>query len=262
MGQSAINPSSYIIGQDSVNPEAGTLLVGSALFVNGDPTTVELTTLSQNELTYTLTVVNARDVFGNHLAPPELLVNPSTALFPGTPFSCSGLSHCNNGQGGTDGNGLCGSDHDCDDDPPCEEDEQDCVASCVLDPCNQPDFDLDGLPDDEEQRGWEMAVPPNPKPSEFVLYLGCNVLRTVNLAESVVEILRHLGVDFTAVGGAANCCGIVHEQNEAGEAGGMNLVSLVAWGGVGKSSLTHRLARRNGEGGLWRRGARLRLVVP
>lgn len=66
---------------------------------------------------------------------------------------------------------------------------------------------------EEEQRGWEMAVPLNPKPSEFVLYLGCNVLRTVNLAESVVEILRYLDVDFTAVGGAANCCGIVHDRN-------------------------------------------------
>ena len=29
----------------------------------------------------------------------------------------------------------------------------------------------------------------------------------------MVEILRYLGVDFKAVGGAANCCGIVHERN-------------------------------------------------
>ena len=72
---------------------------------------------------------------------------------------------------------------------------------------------------EEEQRGWEMAVPPNPEPSEFVLYLGCNVLRTVNLAESVVEIMRYLGVDFKAVGGAANCCGIVHDRNGDREGG-------------------------------------------
>jgi Fe-S oxidoreductase len=72
---------------------------------------------------------------------------------------------------------------------------------------------------ENEERPWTMAVPRAPEPSEIVLYLGCNVLRTVNLAESVVEILRYLDVDFTAVAGAANCCGIIHENNGAGETG-------------------------------------------
>ncbi|MCZ6647325.1 MAG: heterodisulfide reductase-related iron-sulfur binding cluster [SAR324 cluster bacterium] len=72
---------------------------------------------------------------------------------------------------------------------------------------------------ENEQRPWTMAVPRDPEHHDLVLYLGCNVLRTVNLAESVVEILRYLGVDFTAVGGPANCCGIIHENNGAGETG-------------------------------------------
>ena len=72
---------------------------------------------------------------------------------------------------------------------------------------------------ENEERPWQMAVPRNPEPREFVLYLGCNVLRTVNLAESAIELLRYLGVDFAAVGGPANCCGIIHQNNGAAETG-------------------------------------------
>ena len=64
-----------------------------------------------------------------------------------------------------------------------------------------------------EARCWEDTVPRNPGAAEYVLYLGCNVLRTVNLAEAAVEILKSLGLDFTALGGPANCCGIIHDNN-------------------------------------------------
>lgn len=100
MGDSAINPSNYIVVQKNVNPEVGALSVVSARFFdpncvnNGescDRTTVELTTRSQNEVTYLVTAVNVRDLAGNHLAPKEfvsgvnLLVDPTSATFPGTP---------------------------------------------------------------------------------------------------------------------------------------------------------------------------------
>lgn len=48
---------------------------------------------------------------------------------------------------------------------------------------------------------------------EYALYLGCNVLRTVNLAETIVAVLEKLGVDFVPLGGFSHCCGIVHDMN-------------------------------------------------
>lgn len=47
---------------------------------------------------------------------------------------------------------------------------------------------------------------------DYVLYLGCNVLRTVNLAESIVAVLEKMGVSFMPAGGMAYCCGIVHQR--------------------------------------------------
>ncbi|MGD2064464.1 MAG: hypothetical protein PVF51_12895, partial [Nitrospirota bacterium] len=54
-------------------------------FTSPERTAVILTTLSQGEVTYEVTVVNVRDLAGNGLAPPQLLVEPSKATFPGTP---------------------------------------------------------------------------------------------------------------------------------------------------------------------------------
>lgn len=53
----------------------------------------------------------------------------------------------------------------------------------------------------------------NSRPPDYALYLGCNVLRTVNLAETVVAVLNKLGVDFVPLGGFSHCCGIVHHMN-------------------------------------------------
>jgi hypothetical protein len=88
VGDSALSPSAYVLTQANVNPEAGTLRVQGVRFL-GDRRAVELTTDSQNELTYTVTVVNVTDLAGNALAPPTLLpgvmINPAQANFPGTP---------------------------------------------------------------------------------------------------------------------------------------------------------------------------------
>ncbi|MEE8397160.1 MAG: (Fe-S)-binding protein [bacterium] len=70
-----------------------------------------------------------------------------------------------------------------------------------------------------EERVWAGAVGKNPRPVDYVLYLGCNVLRTVDLVETVVAVLKSMGVDFVALAGPAHCCGIVHERNGEQAAG-------------------------------------------
>ena len=65
-------------------------------------------------------------------------------------------------------------------------------------------------------RFWEAAPEQLRQPHEYVLYLGCNVLRTVHLAEAIVAVLQALDVDFITLGGPANCCGIVHHRNGDG----------------------------------------------
>ncbi len=53
---------------------------------------------------------------------------------------------------------------------------------------------------------------PDPAPREVVLYLGCNVLQTSHMVQTVTDILDRLDVDYVAVGGPACCCGIVHHR--------------------------------------------------
>ncbi len=55
-------------------------------------------------------------------------------------------------------------------------------------------------------------------PTDVVLYLGCNILRTAHLAYEVVDVFEALGVNFTAVGGPQFCCGIVNHR--AGDVSG------------------------------------------
>ena len=66
---------------------------------------------------------------------------------------------------------------------------------------------------DSPTRFWEPTPAQLAQPHEYVLYLGCNVLRTVHLAEAIVAVLKALDVDFITLGGPSNCCGIVHHRN-------------------------------------------------
>ncbi len=159
MGPSAADPANYFIVQESIQPEAGALTVVSARFVTENADAVQLTTLPQSELTYRVTAVNVRDDLGSQLAAQELLVDPTSALFAGTPFGCPSLRHCTNGVRGLNGSGACANDDDCDDNPPCGSGEG-CEDACVQppEPCAELDSDDDGLPDNEEQRGWVVRV--------------------------------------------------------------------------------------------------------
>ncbi len=89
MNAQAIDASHYSIVHENVRPEAAALLVTAARFVGVGDTTVELTTRSQNELTYRVRVSNVADKTGNPLAAPVtsngVLVDPTSATFAGSP---------------------------------------------------------------------------------------------------------------------------------------------------------------------------------
>jgi len=141
MGEGADVPGYYtIVGDD---PAASFLIVTDAV-VGGDRTSVALTTLSQDEITYTLTVTNVKDLAGNQIAPPERLVDPSTTTFAGTPPTGPAAD--------TDGDGL----------PDKEEltgwvvtilrSNGTTVTRAVTSDPFTPDTDGDGLSDDIEHR--------------------------------------------------------------------------------------------------------------
>lgn len=64
-----------------------------------------------------------------------------------------------------------------------------------------------------DERCWGDGSEKNKNAHDYVLYLGCNVLRTVALAETIVAILKELDIDFIPLGGPATCCGIIHHDN-------------------------------------------------
>jgi hypothetical protein len=99
MGDSATSTQNYVIVQENVNPQAGALVVTAADFSGPDMTAVELTTLSQNELIYRVTVSNVRDLADNPLASPSNQSGVTSSTFPGTPPSGAQLVD-------SDGDGL------------------------------------------------------------------------------------------------------------------------------------------------------------
>ncbi|MDE0174869.1 MAG: heterodisulfide reductase-related iron-sulfur binding cluster [Defluviicoccus sp.] len=50
----------------------------------------------------------------------------------------------------------------------------------------------------------------NAEQADIVFYLGCNVLRTPVIVFTAMDILDHLGVRYAVLGGASNCCGVIH----------------------------------------------------
>jgi len=72
---------------------------------------------------------------------------------------------------------------------------------------------------DSPERAWLTNLPADAAPAEYVLYLGCNVLRTMHLAETVIDLMTYLGEDFATLGGPANCCGIGHSRRSETTAG-------------------------------------------
>jgi hypothetical protein len=147
MSNTALDPTNYGIVTANVNPEAGGLVVTAARFTDAARDSVELTTLSQSSVAYTVAVVNVRDLAGHQIAPREVsngVVNdPSRADFAGS--GPSGADRTD-----TDGDGLT------DDQEQTGWDVQVTLVNgrvitrgVTSDPYN-PDTDGDGLPDAQE----------------------------------------------------------------------------------------------------------------
>lgn len=89
MGDNAADPARYTIVQPVVNPEVGAVGVIAARFAGSDRLNIELTTRSQNEVTYEVAVNSVTDLLGNPLADPTLVggvrIDPRRATFAGTP---------------------------------------------------------------------------------------------------------------------------------------------------------------------------------
>jgi hypothetical protein len=59
---------------------------------------------------------------------------------------------------------------------------------------------------------WTEQYQPPERAYDIVLYLGCNILRTPDIAADVVAVFRALGLDFIAVAGVQFCCGITWDR--------------------------------------------------
>jgi heterodisulfide reductase subunit D len=64
------------------------------------------------------------------------------------------------------------------------------------------------LAPEDIQRLLPGAIQQRQRPAEVVFYFGCNILRTPDIALTVLDVLDCLGVDFEVLGGTGNCCGI------------------------------------------------------
>ncbi|MCG3128827.1 MAG: hypothetical protein CHACPFDD_03721 [Phycisphaerae bacterium] len=82
VGKGADDPTHFSIVHEEVNQEVGVLLVRSAE-PGDDRTTVLLSSFSQNDVLYRLTVTDIQDMAGNPIAPPEILDNWAQTTFPG-----------------------------------------------------------------------------------------------------------------------------------------------------------------------------------
>jgi Fe-S oxidoreductase len=60
------------------------------------------------------------------------------------------------------------------------------------------------------EQPWLTITPRQPEHHRYVVWLGCNMLRTAQIAETLNDVMKALGVDFTMLGGTSSCCGAVH----------------------------------------------------
>ena len=65
---------------------------------------------------------------------------------------------------------------------------------------------------DQDDKSWHANMPQQPEHHRYVVWLGCSVTRTAHIADTLSDILRHLGADFVALGGPSHCCGILHNS--------------------------------------------------
>lgn len=107
MSNSAIDINNYSIVQEAVNGEVGYLKITGATFVGSDRSSVLVSTLSQNEVTYRVAVVDVTDRQGLALQVEPIngqgFVSANTALFAGSPPGIGEVTD-------SDGDGLADND--------------------------------------------------------------------------------------------------------------------------------------------------------
>ena len=103
----------------------------------------------------------------------------------------------------------------------------------------------------KEERTWLLKPPRDGERHDVVLYLGCNVLRTSHLVETVGAVFDRLGLDYVAAGGPTYCCGIQHHrrgQEASGERYANHTVELLQSHGPARGRhvvpLVHPVLRR------------------
>lgn len=64
------------------------------------------------------------------------------------------------------------------------------------------------LQPEDIQRLLPGAISQRQRPADVVFYFGCNILRTPEIALTVLDVLDRLHVDYEVLGGTGNCCGI------------------------------------------------------
>jgi Fe-S oxidoreductase len=80
------------------------------------------------------------------------------------------------------------------------------------------------------ERSWLLKPPRDGERHDIVLYLGCNVLRTSHMVQTVSAIFDRLGLDYVAAGGPTYCCGIQHHrrgQTASGERYASHTIELL-----------------------------------
>jgi hypothetical protein len=159
MSSSVENPEYYEIVQETINSEVGSLNVISASYLGNERSAVELTTSSQNELTYRVTVVNVQDTFGQSIDTRFTnggLFQANSVIFAGKPPSI--IYACNiDAFGGLAGT-MCSNNSDCWDPAYDETTSPEPEGLCEIVETDFVDSDGDGITDDKELRGYTIVI--------------------------------------------------------------------------------------------------------
>jgi Fe-S oxidoreductase len=64
----------------------------------------------------------------------------------------------------------------------------------------------------DAERPWVRTVPADAPHHRYVIWLGCQMLRTAHIAQALDAIMNHLTVDHVTLGGPSSCCGTIHQR--------------------------------------------------